>query len=67
MNDLAGPLSRVGLRYIVGFLAAKGYAIGPEAATDTDIQQLAYFLMAGGLAFLSEGWWFLARKYGWGQ
>ncbi|MBR1122096.1 hypothetical protein JQ628_11270 [Bradyrhizobium lablabi] len=67
MNDLAGPLSRVGLRYVVGFLAAKGYNVDPSTATDPDIQQLAYFLMAGGLAFLSEGWWYLARKHGWGQ
>lgn len=67
MNELAGPLSRVGLRYVVGFLAAKGYAIDPETAADPDVQQLAYFLMAGGLAFLSEGWWYFARKNGWGQ
>ncbi|MDE5451344.1 hypothetical protein GWE18_00440 [Bradyrhizobium sp. CSA112] len=65
--DFAAPLSRVALRYVVGFLIAKGYQISPETATDPDLAQLAYFLIAGGLAMLSEGWWWLARKYGWAQ
>lgn len=67
MDELLGPLSRVGLRYLVGFLVAKGYSIDPNTAADPDIQQLAYFMMAGGLGLFSEGWWYLARKYGWSQ
>jgi hypothetical protein len=67
MGDLAGPLSRVGLRYVVGWLIAKGYSIDPATANDADIQALAYYLMGGGLAILSEGWWYLARRNGWAQ
>jgi hypothetical protein len=67
MDQIAGPLSRVGLRYLVGFLAARGYSVDPAVATDPEVQQLALFCIAGGLALISEGWWYLARKYGWGQ
>ena len=67
MNELAGPVSRVGLRYLVGFLVAKGYSIDPSTATDPEVQQIAYFLIAGGLSLFSESWWYLARKYGWSQ
>lgn len=67
MNELAAPLSRVALRYLVGFLAAKGYSIDPATANDPDVQQVAYFMMAGGLGLFSEGWWYLARKNGWSQ
>ena len=65
--DVAAPISRIALRYLVGVLAAKGYSIDPATAADADIQAIAYFLMAGGLGLFSEGWWWLARKHGWAQ
>jgi hypothetical protein len=65
--DVAAPLSRIGFRYVVGWLVAKGYSVNPEMAADADLQAVAYYLMGGGLALFSEGWWYLARRYGWAQ
>jgi len=67
VSQIAAPLSRVLLRYIVGALIVKGYSIDPATAENADVQAIAYYLIGGGLALLSEGWWYLARKYGWSQ
>jgi hypothetical protein len=55
-----GAIARIVLRYIVG--AFLGMEIGQELAGDPDIVMLA----ALGVGFaLNEGWYFLAKRFGW--
>lgn len=61
---------RIALRYLAGLLMAKGL-LAPEAgidlATDPDVE-MAIQLAAGALAgAVSEGWYFLARRFGWAK
>lgn len=64
-----GPFIRIGLRYLGGYLAARGFL----AQTDTDLfddPDLVAALSYGGAmlcALASEGWYVLARKMGWAK
>lgn len=56
--------ARIILRYGAGFLAASGWLDRDTSnmlAVDPDIQ----LALAGGLLALSEGWYWLAKKFGW--
>lgn len=65
MNEIAGPLTRVLLRYAAGGLVAKaGLSID---VNDPDVINVATMLIGGGLALISEAWWRIAKKNGWGQ
>lgn len=65
MLELAGPLARVLLRYFGGSLMT--YAGIKIDITDPDIATLVVFLVGALFSAVSEGWWYLARKYGWCQ
>lgn len=65
--DLAGPLIRVGLRYVAGLLVAKGMASEANLLSDPDLVQVASYAGAAVCSGISEGWWYLARKKGWTQ
>lgn len=63
MNDLAGPLSRVLLRYVGAALITKaGLSFD---VTDPDVAQVAQFVVGAMVSVGTEAWWYLARKYGW--
>jgi hypothetical protein len=59
------PAVRIGLRYLVGFLIAKGWAVDPAAASDAGLVQAVCYLGAGASFFISEGWYWLAKRRGW--
>ncbi len=67
MDDILGPVVRIGLRYLGGFLVAKGFHVNPESFTDPDLVQIVCFASGGMCAVASEGWWALARRRGWGR
>lgn len=64
-----GPFIRIGLRYLGGYLAARGWL----AQTDTDLfddPDLVAALSYGGAmlcALASEGYYWMARKFGWAK
>jgi hypothetical protein len=65
MDSLAGPITRVLLRYVGAALMTKaGLQID---VTDPDVVTLTEFAIGGVLSVACEGWWALARKKGWGQ
>jgi hypothetical protein len=65
MDSLAGPITRVLLRYVGAALMTKaGLQID---VTDPDVVTLTEFAIGGALSVICEGWWTLARKKGWGQ
>jgi hypothetical protein len=65
MNEMSGPLTRVLMRYAGAALLTKaGLSID---ATDPDLLTLAEFFIGSGIAIISEAWWYIARKNGWGQ
>jgi hypothetical protein len=63
--DFAGPLARVGLRYLAGILVAKGMTEQAGLLSDPDFVQVASYVGAAVCSGISEGWWYLARKKGW--
>lgn len=65
--DLLAPVARIALRYLGGILIAKGYAHDPSTFANPDVVQAACFASAGLSAVISEGWYGLARKHGWGR
>jgi hypothetical protein len=65
MSEIAGPLTRVLLRYVGAALITKaGLSID---VTDPDVMTMAEFAIGGLLSVACEGWWALARKNGWGR
>lgn len=63
--EIAGPLSRVALRYAGAALVTKaGVSID---LTDPDLLTVAEFGIGALLSAGSEIWWYLARRYNWCQ
>jgi hypothetical protein len=63
---MTSVIIRIGLRYGAAFLVARGLLSpddGATLATDPDVQLVAG-MAAGAVA---EGWYFLARKFGWSK
>lgn len=63
---MTAVLIRIGLRYGAAVLVARGFLTddaGSSLATDPDIQ-LALGVALGAAA---EGWYFLARRFGWSK
>lgn len=63
-----GPLTRVLLRYGVGVLMAHGYlsgSLGHMVSNDPDVAMLAEMLVGGAISLFVEGYYVLAKKYGW--
>jgi len=56
--------ARIALRYLAGALIAKGFLdheTGQSIIADPDIQMA----IGAGIAAVTEGWYYLARKWGW--
>lgn len=60
---MAGALSRIILRYGIGALA--GWGIGEKIAADPDVQMALTVGLTMASGALVEGWYYLAKKYGW--
>ena len=63
-----GPLTRVLLRYGVGALVTHGLlsgSLGHMISNDPDVAMLAEVLVGGVVSFIVEGYYVLAKKYGW--
>ena len=63
--DILAPLVRIFLRWAGGYLIAKGFTNDPNALGDPELIRTLCFLAAGVCGLVSEGWYVLARKYGW--
>lgn len=65
---MIGPFSRIALRYVAGFLVAKGFLSGADSdflSTDPDV---AFVVEAGAgvaLGLAVEGFYWLAKRMGW--
>ena len=61
--------TRIALRYIAGILLARGF-IGSEDASfltgNPDVQMIVEALIGVGAGLVSEGWYWAAKRYGWG-
>lgn len=58
-----GPLIRIALRYGVG--AVVGYEVGSQLASDPDVIAVTTAGVAMVAGFATEGFYWLAKKYGW--
>lgn len=59
---MIAPFVRIGLRILGGFLIGRGYA------SEADLWMLEDPEVVGALALLiSEGWYFLAKRYDWAK
>jgi hypothetical protein len=58
-----GPYVRIALRYGVG--AVIGYEVGNQLAADPDVIAVATAASAAVVGFLTEGFYALARTWGW--
>ena len=58
-----GPFIRICLRYGVG--AVIGYRIGDQLASDPDVVAVATAGAAAVVGALTEGFYALAKKWGW--
>ena len=65
---MSGALARILLRYGAGVLIAKGVLpddVGHSIMNDPDLLQVATTIIGVILAGTSEGWYWLAKKFGW--
>ena len=56
---------RIALRIIAGFLAGKGFTEATELANDAEFVGLVEMGLSGLLLAVSEGWYYLAKRFGW--
>lgn len=67
---MTAVLVRIGLRYAAGALITKGLVapdVGMQIAGDPDLQQVFQVGLGLVAAAASEGFYFLARKFGWAK
>lgn len=67
MADVLAPLVRIPLRWLGGFLIAKGIASSPDAFTDPDPVTVICYVLTAVCGLISEGWWALARRHHWSR
>lgn len=58
-----GPYVRIALRYGVG--AVIGYEVGNQLAADPDVIAVATAVSAAAVGFATEGFYALAKRFGW--
>lgn len=66
---MTAVIARIALRYLAGFLVAKGLLapdVGGGLATDPDVLNVVSTVAGLAIAAASEGWYFLAKRFGWG-
>jgi hypothetical protein len=63
---MTSVLARIGLRYAAAALITRGLLSPDDGATimnDPDVQ----LVVGAGLGVLSEGWYWLAHRFGWAK
>ena len=60
---------RIALRYLAGVLVARGLLGADDAtfATDPDIQMMLETALGLAMAGVSEGWYWMAHRFGWAK
>lgn len=67
---MTAVIIRIGLRYGAGYLVARGLLSAEDGGTfsaDPDIQMLVETGAGIALGAVSEGWYWLAHKFGWAK
>jgi hypothetical protein len=67
---MAAVITRILLRYGAGVLVARGLLGADDASafsSDPDIQMAIEVGVGAGLSAVSEGWYWLAHKFGWAK
>ena len=67
---MIAPVSRIVLRYVAGYLIAKGLIdadLGRQLAGDPDALAVVQIGVGVAAGALSEGWYWLARRFGWAK
>lgn len=61
------PFIRIGLRYLGGYLAARGFLAQSDVGLFNDPELVAAISYGGAAlcALVGESWFFLAKKFGW--
>jgi hypothetical protein len=61
------PFIRIGLRYLGGYLAARGWLAQGDSGMFDDPELVAAISYAGAAlcALAGEGWYWLAKRMGW--
>lgn len=65
---MSGAFARIGLRYIAGFLVARGLLSaydGDFLSNDPDLAMLVELGAGVAAGFAAEGWYWLAKRMGW--
>ena len=65
--DILAPIVRILLRWLGGILVARGWTADASTFADPELVQVACYGLAAACAALSEGWYWLARRYGWSK
>lgn len=61
------PFIRIALRYLAGYFLARGWITDQSLFSDPEIVSSINFGLAALFGLVSEGWWYLAHKYGWAK
>lgn len=63
------PFIRIALRYLGGYLVARGFLAQSEAGLFNDPELVASLSYGGAAlcALIGEGWYALAKKWGWAK
>lgn len=67
---MIGVLVRIALRYGSGALVLHGFLSpddGNALVSDPDVAQVLEIGIGLGMGAISEGWYYLARKWGWAK
>jgi hypothetical protein len=65
---MTAPLARIILRYGVGFLMGYGVVssdIGSMLSEDEQLAGLIEIALGAVLGMVTEGWYYIAKRYGW--
>lgn len=65
---MLGPISRILLRVVVGFLVARAILTqedGNMLASDPDAAMIIELALSGAIWAATESWYWLAKKFGW--
>ena len=67
---MTAVVTRILLRYAAGALVAKGLLapdLGNQIAVDPDVISAVEIGVGAALMAVSEGWYYLARRFGWSK
>ncbi len=65
---MTGVFARILLRYLAAALVARGLVsadLGSQIAGDADVLSVTMTLVGAAVAIAVEGWYWLAKRFGW--